>query len=111
MAIYDLPAETSLNFTEGADRIFVYVAQQVPIFIPLVLFALFMIVLLGGFFAQKRSEGKGDMPQWFAIAGYITTIAAMLMLLVDNLVNLTTVIITISVSLVGSIWLFFSKDK
>lgn len=108
---YTLPSNTALNFTEGLDRIFVYVAGQVPIFIPMVLFSFFMIILLGGFFSQKRTDGKGDFPQWFAIAGYLTAIASLLMLLIDGLINVPTVVVTIAVALGGSIWLLTSKDR
>ncbi len=111
MVEYSLPADTGINFTTGIDQAFVYVSGQVPIFIPLLLFSFFMIVLLGGYFAEQRRTGVGDSAQWFSIAGYLTSIAALMMLLIDNLIQLPTVIITLTVAFVGALWFFFSRDK
>ena len=44
----NLPSAGTQNYSEGIDKIFVYVAQEIPIFIPMILFALFMIIFLSG---------------------------------------------------------------
>lgn len=111
MPTYNLPTETNINFSEGLDRLFVYVAQEVPLFIPAVLISLFFIVFITGILAQRRQEGRADTPMWFTISGWITATAAMIMLLVDDLIMLETVIISISVAMIGAIWLFISKDR
>ena len=111
LQIFTLPSESSTNFTDGLDKLFIYVAGEVPIMIPLILFSFFMITLLGGFSSQVRREGKGDLPMWFSIAGYLTSILAMLMLLIDGLINLTTVLITLSITFAGVAWFFMSRNN
>ena len=108
---YTLPADTGRNFSTGADQIFIYVADQVPQFYPLVLTAFFLIIFLNGYFMQKKSEGRGDAPQWASIAGYSTSILAFIFYLIVGLINLTTVIVTIAISLLATIWFFTSKDS
>ncbi len=110
-APYALPNNTALNFSTGLDKLFVYVANQVPTFIPMMLFSLFMIIFLGGFFAQQRRTGTGDIAQWFSIAGWLTAISALLMFLIPDLINLPTVLITFGVAFTGMIWFYFTKDK
>lgn len=111
MAIYELPSETGINFTEGAHQIFVYVSQQVPMFIPAVLFSFFMIILITGFFLQEKRLGKGEFSMWFAIAGYMTSIVALLMLIIDGLIPVYVVTITISFTFIGTIWFFLTPNR
>lgn len=111
LARYALPGDTDLNFSAGADRLFVYIAQQVPLFIPLTLFAFFMVIFLGGVFSQRRQEGRGDIAMWFSIAGYITSTVTLLMFLVDGLINLTTVMIVLSVTFGGALWFLTTKEQ
>jgi hypothetical protein len=86
------------------------------LFVNLLLFSIFLIVALGGYFAQKRSSGQGDFPQWMALGGFVTTVFAFIMRAVTNsdgqscLVNGGTLAVCIIVTVVGITWLFFSDD-
>lgn len=101
--------EESVNVSEGFHTIFLYVAEIVPIFIPLVLFAIFIITLLGSFYSQKAITGKGDFPISFAVAGYFTAVVSLMMTLVPNLINTFTIVICIIVAVVGTLWLYLSR--
>ena len=72
MPRYDLPQNTNFNFSSGIDQLFLYVADQVPMFFPSVLTAFFMIIFLGGIFAQQRQAGTEDFLKWGTIASFIT---------------------------------------
>lgn len=108
--IYQLPDETGINFTEGPQQIFVYVASQVPIFIPMVLILFFMVIAVGGYFQQQRRTGNGDFSMWFAVGGFMTTILATLFSLVDGLMPISSLVICIGVTILGAIWFLSSRD-
>lgn len=99
------------NSSEGLHVLFLYVADVVPIFIPMVLFSLFMIVMLATFYSQRRLAARGDFPSSFAVAGYVTTITAFIMTLVPNLIRTPTVIICLVISVAGTLWLFISRNR
>ncbi len=107
----NLPSGGSQNFSEGIDKIFVYVAQEIPIFIPMILFALFMIVFISGITLQRRNQGTQDTPMWAAISMYTTSTAALIMTLADGLINLFTLVTTLTIAIAVSIWFFMSKDS
>ncbi len=99
------------NTTEGLHILFIYVNDIVPVFIPGILFAFFIILFTGSFFLQKRESGIGDAPTSFLVAGFSTTVGALLMTLIPGLINTTVVIISFSVTIIGALWVFFSRDK
>lgn len=99
-----------VNSSEGIHTLFIYVSEIVPIFIPLLLFSLFIIVFLGSFFASKRT-GTGNAAASFAAAAYLTTIVAFFMSLIPNFINSSTVIITLMISILASLFLFFGSKN
>jgi len=104
------------TFTEynktGMIALFQYPAQLELvefIFTPLFLLTIFMIALLTTYFSQIRSKGTGDFFASFAAAGYFTVIVALIMSLADGLINSTTLVVTIAVSVIGTFILLISK--
>lgn len=100
---------TEYNATEITD-VFVYTATVVPILIPLVLFAFFIIMLLGSFFAQKRLSGTSDFFASFAVAGYSTFVVSIVLSLADNLISTYIVVITLIVAVVGTVMLLLTRE-
>lgn len=106
------------TFTEwnqtGIAAIFQYPTQLElveSIFMPLLLFTVFIIALLASYFSQARRKGReGDFWGSFAAAGYFVVILAFVMSLMEGLINSTTLIITISVAIIGTILLLISRD-
>lgn len=96
------------NRTDVAG-LFVYSAEIVPIFTPMLLFALFTIVLLATYFSQRRTTGRGDFFASFSVAGYFTVVVAFLMSLVDGLIDITTLSIVVVIAIIGTILLLISK--
>lgn len=95
------------NITEVAQY-WQYAADIVPIFIPLVLFAIFIITMLGTYFSQRRTTGRGDMISSFAVAGIITAISATLLSLID-VVPLILLVPVWVIAFIGIIILFTAE--
>lgn len=108
---YALPSQTAANFTAGPDQLFLYIASQVPMFFPMVLFAFFVIIWFSGMSFQKRQEGREFVSQWYLIAGFLTATLAMILYLVPGFVNLLTVGICIANAGLGALWFFNSRDR
>jgi len=98
-----------IEFTEfnqtGIAGLFLYPSAVWAGFIPLVLFALFSIVLMSTYFSQKRLTGRGNFNSSFAVAGYFTAIVALVMTLTEGLINLPTLTICIVIAIIGTILL------
>lgn len=99
-----------INTSEGIHTLVAYSSSTVPIFIPLVLFSFFIVSLLGSFYIQKRAKGYGDFPSSFAISGFITSILAILFSFIPNLISTGTIVVCVGITILGVIWLFFSRD-
>jgi len=93
----------------GAEATLTYVADVVPIFIPLVLFSFFIITMLSSYYFTKRFGGNGNFIGSFAVAGYLTTLVAFSMTLIDGLINSVTVVTCLVVAIVGTLLLLFSN--
>ena len=98
----------------GLDQLFVYAANidngVGVIFVSLLLFSVFMITLLASYFSSKRF-GDGDFAASFAAAGFLTFIIALTMTLIPGFINMTTVVITLIVAIVGVLFLYFSSRR
>jgi len=111
MPTYNLPHETSINFSKGPEQLLVYIAGEVGIFIPLFLFAFFMIICFSGFFLEQRRTGRGDFSQWFVVAGFLTSGMALFMTFIDGLITIPTVIICIAITIGGALWFLTSRNN
>ncbi len=102
---------TEFNQT-GMAALFQYPAQLSlveVIFVPLFLFTMFVIALLTTYFSQVRSKAPADFIASFAAAGYFTVIVALVMSLIDGLINSTTLVVTIAIAVVGTFLLLLSR--
>jgi hypothetical protein len=106
MTLYDTP-----NLTSGIDDALVDVATSVPILIPLLLFFVFTIVLMGGMNRQKARTGSADMPMWASIASLSTLTIALGLTLTEGLIDLTTLAIVVVITVLSGLWLFLSRNK
>lgn len=76
---------------------------------PLMLFAFYIIALLGGFFAELRF-GRGRFAVSFTVAGFVTFGLAVIMSLKNGLLNPIYLVITLGLSLLGVAWLALTSD-
>ncbi len=101
---------SDFNIT-GLDGLLLYTAEVVPIFIPLTLFVIFIVVTLGTFFGQRTfTQDGGGLASSLAVAAWLTTIIAFLMSLIPGLINTFTVAVTFVIS-IGTTVLLFASDR
>ena len=99
-----------VNASEGIHTAFIYVNQITGgLFMNMLLFAFFIIVTVASYNLGRR-DGDGDFPASFAVSGFITACLAMIFYLIPGLMNLSTVIISIVIAIIGFIWLIFSRQ-
>lgn len=84
------------------SKLFVVISTNVPIFIPLMLTALFFIVFLANMYAQERTKGYSNKVTCFATAGFLTAVVSIMLSLVPNLVNPFVVIVCIVIAVIGA---------
>lgn len=103
---YTLP-----NGSLGFDDTVAGIATIVPMFIPLTLLFIYMVIFLGGVVSQKRRLGSADMPMWSTIAGIATLMVALPMSLITGVINSTILTITVLVPLLSGVWLFLDNHR
>lgn len=103
--MFNITNETSI------DRIMINIAQNVSILFPMLLFFEFMVIALGGTFANQRRVGYSNISMWFAIAGLVTSTTAFILFLVDGLINLATLGVVIAVTLASVLWFFLTEGE
>jgi len=112
MALYNIP-----NASGGLDNFMVdLISEVVPtgltsVFIPMFLFFVFGVVLIGGTTAQKRRSTTVDLPMWFTMASLSTFMVALPLTLRSGLIDITTLSIVVAVTLMSGVWLFFDRNR
>lgn len=100
---------TAYNTSEGPQVLLVAANEAAPMLTPLILLGFFLIVALGTYNSQRRFDAKGDFAASFAVAGYVTLGVAFVMSLIPGLVNTNVLVVLLAISIIGTIWLYFSK--
>ena len=106
MPIYDTP-----NLTSGIDDAIVDVAQTVDAFVPMVLFFIYGLVFIGGMISQRNKTGTFDAPLWSTLGSIATLMVALSMTLVADLINLATLSIVVTFTILNGIWFFMSGHR
>lgn len=102
---------TEYNLSAGLQVPFQYInAVTGGLFIKLFLVVIWLIFSIGSYFIQKRNVGVGDFPTSLAVAGFVTSVMAILLRLVSGLVDGLTLAITIIVAGLSILYFLFSKD-
>lgn len=109
MAMYaDL---STINASNDATQILVYANTLTGgILGPMILTAFFLIIMIGSYFAQIKFQGRARMEFSFTVAGFATFGFALLMSLENGLLNPMYIMISLGISIIGIIWLFFSSE-
>ena len=96
--------------TSNLQEILRFPTRDLPMFWPLVLFAIFIIIGLGSFFREVRKKGSGNLLSSFAVAGYVTTAIVLIMNLM-NLVQRHVVVICLTISLIFQALFLLTKRR
>lgn len=108
MPNYQLPNNLT-NGSTGLEQLFIYESSQLNIFAPGLLLLIFFVIVGAGYFSQDRRVGRGNLSMWFATSGIITTTLAIILFLYNGIISLPTVIISIILSVVFTIWFLFDN--
>ncbi len=106
MPLYNIP-----NKTTGIDTTLIEVMEEVPSFIPALLFFVFMVVFLGGATSQRKRTGSADTPMWAVIASMSTLMITLPLTLTIGLVDLLTLSIVVVITIVSAFWFFMSRSR
>lgn len=100
----------SINTSEGLHTFYTYVNSTVPIFTPMVLFGLFMVMLLGSYFSALRLRGDANFSSHFAVSGFFISVIAVFMSFIPGMINLPTMVICFGVAFIGFMWMMLDKN-
>lgn len=105
------PDLSTVNATNDLSQLLIYANTVTDgIFMPGMLFAFFCVIWLGSYFAQLRFTGKGKFDASFTVAGFSTFGMSVLMMLSPGLIGTQYVVMSLAVSLIGVIWMYFSNE-
>lgn len=99
----------------GLDSLFCY-ANDVTFgyFMPLVVFAVFVVLVVGMYNIQKKASGYGDLPQTLSVGSFTTTVFCIILRLIQcdgaRLISNLTLAVSIGATLLSLVFLFFSND-
>lgn len=102
--LYNIP-----NSTTGFDDIAVQTVATTPSFTPLILLFVFFMVFIGGISRQKLRTGTSDYPMWSVVASLSAFMIALIMTLIEGLIQLDILVIVVTVTIFSSVWLFLDR--
>lgn len=104
--LYDMP-----NMTDGIDDALTGIAGEVHIFMPMFLLFVWFVIFLSGSQAQKRRTGSADMPMWATLSSLATLMITLALTLTSGMINLLTLIIVVSITIITGAWLLLDKSN
>lgn len=104
MTTYSLPT----NIT-GPVGLLQYETGQLTSLAPMFMLFIFLIVMGAGAYNSQRLSGRSRISMWGTIAGLITFTIGSILFLYDNVINITTLVIILSVTLMFAAVFFFTK--
>lgn len=104
--LYDTP-----NLTTGMDEVIVDLATTIPAFVPMLLFFVFIVVLIGSSTSQRKRAGTIDFAASSILASIAMLLIALPMTMISGLINLEVLAIVITVNILSGIWFFLSHKS
>ena len=104
--LYTYPSE--MNQSGGLEVVLKYISNNIPLFPNFLLFSIFLIISIGGYTIENKKRDNANILLWFSIAGYITTIIAMILFLTGDFIGLYTVVFTLSISILATMTYFLA---
>lgn len=108
-----MPIETlaARNMTQGLNTVFVYINDiTYGYFIRLLLFMVWIGIVFGVFYYQKRQNGVGDFSMSIVVGCIVTMIVTIMLSLIDGLVDSTTYAIVFVLMAISIMLFFFVKE-
>lgn len=113
MVYQDIFNYTNSTGATGITGVFGYVATSFPVFFPFVLFCIWLIIMLGSYFSEKRLNGIGDIMSSFAVSSVITFVLSSILYLMisPSLIDPITWIVTLIFAVIGVASMFTSNER
>ena len=92
----------------GYSGLLIYVNTLNTLFIPGMLFMIFMIAFLGSLMYQQKSMNMTNPGGSFAFASFLTLVVCIILSLIPGLVVTTYLLILLALTIVAVIWVFTS---
>lgn len=103
---------STINGSAGISEYLLYLNEVTYHgFSSLMLMGIFLVFMLGSYYASRRMTSEGNMPVSFAVAGFITFILAIVLSGIDDFISLYEILVTLVVAIIGAIALFSQKDR
>ena len=102
--LYNLP-----NNTTNMNQIVVDTVTTLPLLSPVILLVVFFVIALGGMSRQRWKTGRADSILWLTIASISTLIVTLIMSVVEGMINLLTLSIVISMTILFGVWFFLDR--
>ena len=100
----------SQNFT-GLDSVLVYVANEVPIFIPAMLLLIWLMLSLLIYFGTRKFAGQGDFFAGLSASGFLVAVLGTIMTFSFGIINLYTLSVTIGIAIFSFVGLFIRRNR
>lgn len=104
--LYEVP-----NISSGMDNAVSGIFTAVPIFTPMFLLFVYLVVMLGGSSAQAKRTGTSDMPMWSALGGLSALMVALGLSLISGTIQTFTLVIVVIVTILSGVWLFLDRNN
>ena len=101
---------SNMNIT-GLDGMLSYVANEVPIFIPAMLFLLWLAIALLIYFGTRKFAGQGDFFAGLASSGFFIVVLGTVMTFSFGIINVWTLSTTIGIAIFSVIALFIGRRR
>jgi len=93
------------------DGLLTYVSNQVPLFIPMMLFAIFMIITITTYFGTRRLRGDSDIWASATAGCLVSFVIGTFMTLGAGIINLPTLVSLVVFLIIGIVLLFTSRER
>lgn len=104
-----MPLFNQPNLTSGIDDALVTTSQTVQAFPIMIMVFVFFVIVLGGSSNQKRRIGTADYPFWTLLGSLSISFIALIFSLRVGMINLITLGIVISITIMSAVWFFLSN--
>lgn len=105
---YDLI--TTVNMNEGIHMLFKYLNSVTNNnFSPLIIGMVYLVMVLGMYYSNKRVNGVSDLPIAFAVGSYVMIGFTVILSMIPYIINSKVVIEVLVLASLSTIWLYFSK--
>lgn len=102
---------TQPTLTGGVDEILVEVSNTVNTLLPGFLLFIWGFVFFSGMATQKARSGYADAPLWATMSSLSTLLITLLLTIKIGMVNLPTLGVVVSITIICALWLFLSRGR